>query len=163
MHPPASDGASSTRGLPAGLPNGSQPLPGIITAGQPSAEQLEALARDGVATVVDLRGTTEPRGFDERALAARLGLDYHNIPITTTIGTAEIDAVRALLRDRAGKAVLVHCKSANRVGGAMLPYLILDEHLSREDALNVAQQIGLRSEEFAHDALDYVDAADDGA
>jgi hypothetical protein len=41
----------------------------------------------------------------------------------------------------------------------MLPYLILDEHLSHEDALEVAQRIGLRSEELAQDALDYVDAA----
>ena len=159
MHTHPDHGASPMRALPAGLPNASQPLPGIITAGQPSAEQLEALARDGVAVIVDLRGTTEPRGFDERATAARLGLDYHNIPITSTLGAEEIEAVRALLRERAGRAVLVHCKSANRVGGAMLPYLILDEHLSREDALNVAQRIGLRSEELAHDALDYVDAA----
>jgi protein tyrosine phosphatase (PTP) superfamily phosphohydrolase (DUF442 family) len=154
---------ASTPTIPPGLANGFAPLPGIITAGQPSAGQLEALARDGVATVVDLRGTTEPRGFDERALAERLGLDYHNIPVTTTLGAAEIDAVRALLRDRAGKAVLVHCKSANRVGGALLPYLILDEQLPREEALDVAQQVGLRSAELAQAALDYVDAADDGA
>lgn len=151
---------SSTPSPPPRLDNAFVPLPGVITAGQPTAEQLETLARDGVAVVVDLRGPTEPRGFDERALLARLGVEYHNVPVTSSLDATQIDAVRDLLRERNGRAVLVHCKSANRVGGAMLPYLVLDEAMPVHDALALAQRIGLRSEELAHAALVYVDAAE---
>jgi hypothetical protein len=42
----------------------------------------------------------------------------------------------------------------------MLPYLILDEHLSRGQALATAQEIGLRSEDLARAAFAYVDRAD---
>lgn len=154
---------ASTPSVPAGLANAFVPLAGIITAGQPTAEQLEALARDGVAVVIDLRGATEPRGFDEAGLLDRLAVEYHRIPVTASLDATQIDAVRALLRGRDGRSVLVHCKSANRVGGAMLPYLVLDEEMSVHDALTLAQRIGLRSEELAHAALGYVDAAEGDA
>lgn len=154
---------ASTPPIPPGLDNAFVPLPGVITAGQPTAGQIEALARDGVEVVIDLRGPAEPRGFDERAVVERLGLEYHNIPVGATLGAAEIERVSALLRQRSVRTVLVHCKSANRVGGAMLPYLILDEQLPRGEALATAQEIGLRSEDLARAAFAYVDRADAGA
>lgn len=145
--------------LPAGLVNAAEPLPGIVTAGQPSTGQLEALARAGVEIVIDLRAPNEPRGFDEKDVVERLGLEYHNIPVDAALGDAEIDAVRALLRARADRTVLLHCKSANRVGAVMVPYLVLDERLSRDAALAVAQQIGLRSDDLTRVVLGVVDRA----
>lgn len=145
--------------LPAGLPNAGAPVPGVVTAGQPSAAQLEALARAGLQVVADLRGPGEDRGFDEPAAAARLQLEYHSIPVTgPTLVARDLDALRALLRERGTRPVLVHCKSANRVGGALIPWLILDEHRSPEEALRIAQEVGLRSEELARSAFAYVAA-----
>ena len=144
---------------PAGMPNAGVPVPGVITAGQPTAEQLAQLARGGVQVVADLRAPGEDRGFDERALAASLALEYHNIPVTgATIGAREFAALRSLMRARGTRPVLVHCKSANRVGAALIPWLVLDEHRSNEDALLLARQIGLRSDEMARAAIAYVDA-----
>ena len=37
------------------LPNGREPLPGVLTGGQPSRAQLDALAAAGYRTVVNLR------------------------------------------------------------------------------------------------------------
>ena len=147
-----------TPAIPDGLPNAGTPVAGIITAGQPSAAQLAGLAAGGIEVVIDLRGASEPRGFEEPAAAKELGLEYHSVPVDGNVGPREFDAVRALLRARAGRPVLVHCKSANRVGAALIPYLMLDEHLSRDAALESASRIGLRSEELARAALAYVDA-----
>jgi len=150
--------AGNTLPLPAGLPNAGAPLPGVITAGQPSASQLEQLAQGGVEIVADLRAASEDRGFDEPAAAARLGLEYHSIPIVgASIGAREFAAVRSLLRARGTRPILVHCKSANRVGAALIPWLVLDQHRSRDEALAIARQVGLRSDDMGRAAIAYLD------
>ncbi len=139
------------------LPNGSSPLDGVLTAGQPSAAQLQQLARAGLKSVIDLRAAGEPRGFDEAATAAAAGLAYHNIPVTAvSLGAAAFEQVRTLLRDRDLRPVLVHCASANRVGALLIPYLVLDEHRSSEDAMGIARAVGLRGDDLAHAATTYV-------
>ena len=145
--------------LPAGLPNAGAPVPGVITAGQPTAAQLEQLARSGVESVADLRAASEDRGFDEPAAVAHLGLEYHSIPVVgASIGAGEFAAVRSLLRARGTRPVLVHCKSANRVGAALIPWLVLDQHRSIDDALVTARKVGLRSDEMARAAIAYIDS-----
>lgn len=145
--------------LPAALPNAGEPVPGVITAGQPTASQLEQLARSGVEIVADLRAAEEDHGFDEPATVARLGLEFHSIPVVGgSIGAREFEAVRSLLRARGTRPALVHCKSANRVGAALIPWLVLDLHHSREEALAIARRVGLRSDDMARAAFAHVDA-----
>ncbi len=160
MTEPAVPRASTMRiALPDGLPNGGVPLPALVTSGQPTAEQLAQLAAAGVSVVIDLRAKAEPRGFDEPATAARLGLEYHNVPVDgASVGAPEFDAVRALLAASSTRPTLLHCKSANRVGAVLVPWLVLDERRSREEAVEIARQVGLRSDEMTRAALDYVDA-----
>lgn len=65
--------------------------------------------------------------------------------------TVEGDAYerfRELMRNPACRPVLVHCSSANRVGALLVPYLILDEGKTREEALQIARRVGLRSDEL---------------
>lgn len=150
--------------LIATLPNGRAPVEGIITAAQPSAEQLLDLAAGGVRTVVDLRTSAEPRGFDEPETARAAGLEYHNIAVTPGgIRPDQFDAVRRLLSDRGHKPVLVHCASANRVGALLIPYLMLDEHRTEDESLRIAQDVGLRSGEMARAALAYVQTQQSGS
>jgi len=58
-----------------------QPHPGLHTGGQPSLEQLDALAAQGVRTVIDLRTDGEDRGYDEAAELQRRDLRYLRLPI----------------------------------------------------------------------------------
>lgn len=142
------------------LPNGGAPLDGLVTAGQPDAAQLARLADAGFRSVVDLRAPREARGFDEAEAVRRAGLAYHNVPVVQGMVTdATFAAVRALLRDPDQRPMLLHCGSANRVGAALIPYLVLDEGLAPEAALRVARDVGLRSEPLAAAALAYVRAA----
>ena len=102
------------------LPNRKEPLPGITTAGQPSAEQLAAAAKTGVKTVIDLRALTEDRGMDERATVEKLGMSYVTLPVDGGEGVtyANATALDKLLADAKGP-VLLHCASGNRVGALL--------------------------------------------
>lgn len=143
--------------LAARLPNGRSPLPGVITAGQPDAAEMAHLAESGVKLVIDLRAPAEQRGFDEQAAVKAAGMTYRNIPVTpAALGSSEFDEFRKLLRDKEQKPVLVHCGTANRVGALLIPYLMVDEKRSRDEALQIAKQVGLRSDDLTRAALAYV-------
>jgi uncharacterized protein (TIGR01244 family) len=94
--------------------------PDLITAGQPSAQQLRDAAAAGVTTVIDLRRPEEDRGYDEAALAAQLGLRYVRLPIAGAgdITQANARTLDRLLKQDDGKTLL-HCASANRAGALL--------------------------------------------
>ncbi len=140
----------------SGVANGSQPLPWLLTAGQPTAEQFAAARDAGVAVVIDLRDPMEPRPLDEAATLAELGLTYLCIPVNSgALDEATLGTIIEALRTHAGTATLLHCASANRVGGALLPYLILDEGMDEQAAVAMAMQVGLRSAGLMEWGLSY--------
>jgi protein tyrosine phosphatase (PTP) superfamily phosphohydrolase (DUF442 family) len=138
------------------IPNGGQPLPGVATGGQPSAEQLTQLRDAGIKVVVDLRDPMEQRSFDEPAAARGLGLEYINVPVRPGATSDEqLARVREALQNADEQPVFLHCATANRVGGALLPHLILDHGLTEEEATERAMQVGLRSPEYLEWGLEY--------
>ncbi|HEX6807735.1 MAG TPA: sulfur transferase domain-containing protein [Gemmatimonadaceae bacterium] len=139
------------------VPFGTCPVPGIGAAGQPGSKDWKELADAGVRTVVDLRGANEPRGHDEPDAVRAAGMTYVSIPVTQfTLGDQQFDAVRNLLRDPSRRPIVVHCASSNRVGALLLPYFALDENEPLEKAIELAIDAGLRSQELAALAVDYV-------
>ena len=144
--------------LPAlhGVVNATQPLAWLATAGQPAPENLEALKRAGAEVIFDIRDPMEPRPFDERALVEGLGMEYVNVSVRQgALDDATMDAVLGVVRANAARPMLFHCASANRVGGALIPYFILDQGMSEEDATEAAQAIGLRGANLLEWGLDY--------
>lgn len=138
------------------LPNASEPWPGVITAGQPRASQWAELREDGVRTVVDLREPWEPRGHDEAAAVAAAGLRYVTVPFGHGPILDETFArVRQVMRDSGSETMVVHCASGNRVGAALIPWWILDQGMTEEQALGAAVKAGLSSRALALLALDY--------
>jgi protein tyrosine phosphatase (PTP) superfamily phosphohydrolase (DUF442 family) len=139
-----------------GVPNACQLLPGVVTGGQPSAAHLTAFHEAGGRVVLDLRDAMEPRPLDEAATAASLGLAYVNVPIGPhSLTDTTLDRVREVLREAGDGLVLVHCASGNRVGAALLPFLMLDHGFEEEDAVAQAMRVGLRSAELMEWGLDY--------
>ncbi|MEO8030348.1 MAG: hypothetical protein ABI765_05850 [Gemmatimonadota bacterium] len=140
----------------AGVPNLCQALPNIVTGGQPSAAQLESLKHAGVSVVLDLRDPMEPRPFDEPSLVRQLGMEYVNVPVVAGRQTdAQLDKILQVLRGAGDKQVFFHCASANRVGAAMIPYLMTDAGMEEEDAVSEAMRIGMRSAELMEWGLTY--------
>ncbi|HUR94231.1 MAG TPA: sulfur transferase domain-containing protein [Gemmatimonadales bacterium] len=140
-----------------GVTNACQLLPSVATGGQPSAAHLSAFKEAGGAIVLDLRNPMEPRPVDEAATARSLGLDYVNVSVGPgTLDDSTLERILGVIRGAGDKPVFVHCGSGNRVGGALIPYLMLDHGFEEEDAIGQAMRVGLRSAELMEWGLDYV-------
>jgi uncharacterized protein (TIGR01244 family) len=102
---------------PAQIPNYRVVRPGIATGGQPSPEALGRLKQMGFKTVINLR--TEKEGArDEAETVTAAGLRYVWVPVSPdTFSAADVDAVAKAVDDPGAAPVLIHCSSANRVGG----------------------------------------------
>ena len=66
-----------------------------------------------------------------------------------------LERILSVLRKAGGKTVFLHCGSGNRVGGALIPYFILDQGMEEQDAVDQAMRAGLRSAEMMEWGLDY--------
>lgn len=139
-----------------GVLNACQALPTVLTGGQPDLHHLDGLRNSGCAVVLDLRAPHEPRGYDEPREVTTRGMSYVNIPVGTAPLSDQLMAeILDVLRGHAGKTIFFHCASANRVGGALLPHLILDHDMEEDDALVIARRVGLRAPELEQWGLDY--------
>jgi protein tyrosine phosphatase (PTP) superfamily phosphohydrolase (DUF442 family) len=139
-----------------GLPNGAEPVPGWITGGQPTEQQLEAFKAAGGEVVVDNRDAMEPRPFDEPDTVRGLGLEYVHIPIVHgAVTTATMSQMHATLKKLEGRKALLHCASGNRTSAALIPYLMIDKKMKQDEAVDVAMRGGLRSAELMELAIEY--------
>jgi len=140
----------------AGLPNAAEPVPGWVTGGQPTEQQLAAFKKAGGEVVLDNRDPMEPRPFDEPATARAAGLEYLSLPIVH--GAVTPDTMRQMhqvLKRLEGKKALLHCSSGNRTAAALIPYLMVEKKMKQDDAVDLAMSIGLRSAELMEIAVEY--------
>lgn len=100
------------------IPNVQQPAPDVLTGGQPTMAQLQALAEAGARTVVDLRAEEPSTRALEKATVEAAGMRYISIPVPGSSGVNydNAAALGAILRDPALRPLVVHCGSGNRVG-----------------------------------------------
>lgn len=98
------------------LRNGVEVEDGLLAGGQPTPEQLQALADAGYRTIINLR-TDGEKGNTDPVAVEELGMSYVSMPIAGAEGLTEENA-RALSAalDAAEWPVVVHCGSGNRVG-----------------------------------------------
>lgn len=142
-----------------GVVNANQVLPGVLTSGQPGPEHFRALKEAGVEVIIDIRDPMEPRGYDQQALMVELGFDYRVIPVSDwTLSDETLDRITETMRETDGKGVLVHCASGNRVGGALIPWLVLDCDFTEDDATTAALRMGLRGAHLLEWGLAYARA-----
>ncbi len=134
-------------------------LGGVFLASQPAAADFEQAQKGGVRTVIDLRHSSENRGFDEKAVVTGLGLEYVSLPWNgpDELTDQVFDRSRELL-ETAERPILLHCSSANRVGAVWIPWRVLDGGLSIEEAVAEAKVIGLKTPAFEEKARAYVEA-----
>jgi len=128
----------------------------VQASGQPTEAELTLHAQNGVSLVVDLRGSSEDRGFNEEAVVEKLGMTYISLPITsrddlTLEHARELDQILS----RAQGPALLHCRSGNRVGALVALRAGLDLELSTDSALEIGREHGLTSlEEHARGILE---------
>ncbi|MDD9932328.1 MAG: sulfur transferase domain-containing protein [Myxococcales bacterium] len=138
--PAESDGAPVVA-----IPNGAQPTPEITTGGQPSAEHLQAAARQGIRTVISLRPLGEAGSEGEQQRVEELGMRFVSIPIAGAADLTEDNArklAEALAADGALPAI-VHCGSGNRAGALLALKAFLVDGESPAAALDLGKRAGL--------------------
>ena len=142
----------------SGVVNAAEPLPGLVTGGQPTLEHLKAFKRAGGQAVLDIRDPMEQQPFRTPDDVTAAGLAYTRIPVSAATRTdTTLAAIRAAVQGAVGKQpLLFYCNSGNRVGATLLPYLMLDKGMDEAAATEVAMRSGLRSAEQLEWALDYV-------
>lgn len=120
----------------------------VLIAGQPTADALRELQRQGVTTVVNLRMPDEMArvGFDEAALVKELGMNYVYLPVRGgTDHPYSPETVRRFadaMANAKGK-VLLHCTIAWRASHLWAAYLIQYRGVAVDSALANARLINL--------------------
>lgn len=115
-------------------------VPGqLYRSAQPSAEALErAVQRDGIRSVLNLRGDRPERGWyrEEVAAAQRLGLTHADFAMSATrVPDAETMSRLVTLMRELPKPLLIHCRSgADRTGLAAALYLAGIDHAAEAEA-----------------------------
>ncbi|MCA9867024.1 MAG: protein tyrosine phosphatase family protein [Anaerolineae bacterium] len=89
----------------------------LSTAGQPTEDQLRALAADGFTAIINLAPVNPPyTPADEAGLVQSLGMAYHYIPVQWNNPTdADFAAFEAAMQATAGDTLLIHCAANFRV------------------------------------------------
>lgn len=89
----------------------------IITGGQPTEEQLKAVAADGFNAVINL-ATSDPRYSlpDEAGLASSLGMSYYHIPVEwENPKESDFEAFEKVMKQLSERKILIHCAANFRV------------------------------------------------
>ena len=108
----------------------------IATAGQPTEEQLKAVAAEGFAAVINL-GLMDPRYClaDERASVHATGMSYCHIPVEFgSPQQSQLEAFFAAMDSNADRKVFVHCAANYRVSCFMAMYLRVRWNWTEEQA-----------------------------
>ncbi len=150
-HQPTSRPSLLTIDFELDMKNSASPREGVLTGGQPSLADLEALSERGYQTVINLRATDEAGQEGEVDKAVSLGLDYVALPIASADDLTPENArtLAALLADADRKPLLLHCGSSNRVGALLALAAFHAEGASAEEAMAIGKTGGLGSLEDA--------------
>lgn len=121
------------------------PEPNRYAGGQPEADDLQSLAKQGVKHVINMRPHAETLDIDPAAMASAAGLSYWNLPIAGP-GDLSRDNVQALddkLIEIGDESVLIHCASSNRVGALMALRSVWLHQADVNEALELGERYGL--------------------
>lgn len=131
----------------------------VCTGGQPAMEDLAKMKQEGVKAIINLRIEGEA-GFDavqEAAKAKETGLRYVWIPFNGR--EPKDEPVAEFLKATSEKdifPVFIHCTTNNRVSALWMIRRVLVDKWSVDDAEAEARKIGLRSQNLAEFARDYI-------
>ncbi|MDH3284363.1 MAG: protein tyrosine phosphatase family protein [Acidobacteriota bacterium] len=151
--------------LPAVVPirNARVPLPGVLTGGQPTEEQLLQAAQAGYKTIVTLRTPGELSEWDEASVVRSAGMRFEEIPVEGAAGLTSANAERlaSLLAEEGAKPVMIHCASGNRVGALLALVAHRVEGASIDEAMQLGREAGVtRLERATRELLEGSPAAD---
>lgn len=136
--------AATASGADLGIANAVEAEPGLLIAGQPTAQQLKAAGKAGYRTVFDLRSRIEDRGFDEEKVAGKAKMAYTNVEVMPDSLTQSKVLYFLMMLREAERPVLLHCSTGNRAAALYYSWLVLEKNMPEAQALEQARAAGLR-------------------
>jgi len=129
----------------------------VFLCSQPAPGDLVRARDAGVRTVLNVRDESE-LPWDERDLVEQLGMQYFNIPYTTpaTLTDEVFDAFRRVATGTEHRPLLVHCRSATRLGPLWMAHRVLDAGVATQQAAAEAAALGMPAPALAQLAQAYV-------
>lgn len=132
-----------------GVPEAVEVRPGIFgLKGPPNEATFAALKTAKITHVINLRRDGEP-GFDldkDTSAVLNLRINYQRLALTLTPPKGDLEILGMILGGLpGGSRVLVYCSDGNRTGAALCFWLVKDKKVKFEEALGLAQQVGLKS------------------
>ncbi len=131
---------------------------------QPSKEELQRLADEGFKTVINLRTPGEedqPLSPDEEGdIVRRLGMDYFQMPVSTTdMKPEQVDDYYQRF-DHLARPVFGHCKSGKRSGAFYMMSEARRKGWTGQETLDKAEQLGFECDkpELREFVKNYVDS-----
>ena len=121
-----------------------QAAPDLATSGQPTEEQLGAIAAAGYNVVVNLALHDDPRYSlrDEAASVSALRLDYVHIPVQFGAPMErDLIAFFDAMDRNSGRRIWVHCAANMRVTAFLGLYRVLRLRWPEEDAFSVMRTV----------------------
>jgi tyrosine-protein phosphatase SIW14 len=130
---------------PAGVGNFHQVSGTLYRGAQPTDEGFQNLAKLGVKTVIDLRGSEHSMADEKRVVEAD-GMRYVSIPMRGLHRPTEdqIGAALKVIEDPKSGPVFVHCRrGADRTGAVIACYRITHDKWDNERAFEEAVDDGM--------------------
>ena len=130
-----------------GVFNAHEPVPGLLTAGQITEAQMDALVQAGFKTFVSLRLPTEEGAGWEEAYAAQRGIAFTRVPVGGAEGLtrANAEAVDQILKAAGEGKTALYCGSANRVGALLALRAHWLEGAAPDQAMALGRAAGMKS------------------
>ncbi len=153
--------AQVTKQERAGIVNFSKVDAVVACGGATETSALDALAKDGFKSVINLRQASEQNANIEQnaARTKELGMKYIHIPFNPAQpDTKVVDSFLAAVADKSNQPAYIHCGSASRVGSLWLVKRVMQDGWTVEKATEEAKAIGLRGEPLEKFALSYIAA-----
>lgn len=153
--------AQVTKQERAGIVNFSKVDAVVACGGATETSALDALAKDGFRSVINLRQASEQNANIEQnaARTKELGMKYIHIPFNSAQpDTKVVDSFLAAVADKSNQPAYIHCGSASRVGALWLVKRVMQDGWTVEKATEEAKAIGLRGEPLEKFALSYIAA-----
>ena len=129
---------------PLSISNLCNPQPDLLASGLPNQQDLENAAKKGIKTVVNLCPVEETPATEADQVGS-LGMKYINIPVK---GPQDLTVTNAkqlaeLVQDCENHPMLVHCRSANRVGALFALKAFWFDNKSEQEAIAIGKSAGL--------------------
>lgn len=115
----------------------------LAAAGQPTAEQIEALKQSGFDVVVNISPASAKNALqNEHQLVEKCGMDYVHFPVDcSNLRETHYLTVAAILSSLEGKKVFMHCGGNIKTSNLIHMYHVLEKGMNEKESFETLRKI----------------------